>query len=175
MGVTAAAKAARAVANTRRILAIEAIAACQALEFLRPLETSPALRAAYARVRGTVPPYDTDRFLSPEIEAIYFDAGRGWKFKQDGQECAARVLDGHKNTVSHFIRSPVRRLQAKSWAEIKISGAKTLETRYGRKNQGIVFKDTYKIAGRAKVRLLTSEGAFDFPIDLDIDVDEFPF
>ena len=70
MGVTAAAKAARAVANTRRILAIEAIAACQALEFLRPLETSPALRAAYARVRATVPPYDTDRILSPEIEAV---------------------------------------------------------------------------------------------------------
>ena len=70
MGVTAAAKAVRAVANTRRILAIEAIAACQALEFLRPLETSPALRAAYARVRGTVPAYDTDRVLSPEIEAV---------------------------------------------------------------------------------------------------------
>jgi histidine ammonia-lyase len=70
MGVTAAAKAARAVANTRRILAIEAIAACQALEFLRPLETSPALHAAYARVRATVPPYDTDRILSPEIEAV---------------------------------------------------------------------------------------------------------
>jgi hypothetical protein len=112
---------------------------------------------------------------SPEIEAIYFDTGRGWKFKQDGQECAARVLDGHKNTISHFIRSPVRRLQANSWAEIKISGEKTLETKYGRKNKDIVFKDTYKIAGRAKVRLLTSEGAFNFPIDLDIDVDEFPF
>jgi histidine ammonia-lyase len=56
MGVTAAAKAARAVANTRRILAIEAIAACQALEFLRPLETSARLRAAYARVRAPFPP-----------------------------------------------------------------------------------------------------------------------
>jgi histidine ammonia-lyase len=70
MGVTAAAKAARAVANTRRILAIEAIAAAQALEFLRPLETSPALRAAYARVRQTVPAYDKDRVLGPEIEAV---------------------------------------------------------------------------------------------------------
>jgi histidine ammonia-lyase len=70
MGVTAALKAARTVANTRRILAVEALAACQALEFLRPLETSPALRAAYARVRAAVPPYDQDRFLSPEIEAV---------------------------------------------------------------------------------------------------------
>jgi len=70
MGVTAALKAARAVANTRRILAVEAIAACQALEFLKPLETSPALRAAYAAVRARVPPYDRDRILSPEIETV---------------------------------------------------------------------------------------------------------
>jgi histidine ammonia-lyase len=70
MGVTAALKAARAVANTRRILAVEAMAAGQALEFLKPLETSPPLRAAYARLRQTVPAYDQDRFLSPEIEAV---------------------------------------------------------------------------------------------------------
>jgi len=70
MGVTAALKAARAVANTRRILAVEALAACQALEFLKPLETSPGLRAAYARVRAAVPAYDQDRFLSPEIETV---------------------------------------------------------------------------------------------------------
>jgi histidine ammonia-lyase len=70
MGVTAAHKAARAVANTRRIVAIEAMAACQALEFHKPLQTSPPLRAAYARLREVVPAYDTDRYLSPEIEAV---------------------------------------------------------------------------------------------------------
>ena len=53
MGVTAARKAARAVANTRRILAIELLAACQALEFQRPLATSRALEAVHARVRET--------------------------------------------------------------------------------------------------------------------------
>jgi nucleoside 2-deoxyribosyltransferase len=108
---------------------------------------------------------------SPEIEPIYFDTGRGWTFTQDGQECAARRSEGDKNLFSHFIRSPVRRLQAKSWAEIKISGWKVLDT----KRKDGVFKDTYKVAGRAKVRILTAEGAFDFQIDLDIEVDEFPF
>lgn len=112
---------------------------------------------------------------SPEIEAIYFDTGRGWKFTQDGQECAERQTEGDKNAFSHFIRSPVRRLQAKSWAEIKITGQKTLETRYGARNRGLIFRDKYKVSGRARVRLLTSEGEFDFPIDLDIEVDEFPF
>jgi histidine ammonia-lyase len=70
MGVTAAHKAARVVANTRRILAVELIAACQGLEFVRPLETSPALMAAYRRLRERVRPYDSDRFLSPDIEAV---------------------------------------------------------------------------------------------------------
>jgi histidine ammonia-lyase len=68
MGVTAAHKAARVVANTGRILAVEALAACQALEFHRPLETSAALEAAYGRVRSVIPPYNEDRYLAPEIE-----------------------------------------------------------------------------------------------------------
>jgi histidine ammonia-lyase len=70
MGVTAARKAARVVANTRRILAVELLAACQALDLLEPLRTSPALEAARARCRLTVPARDEDRVLAPEIEAL---------------------------------------------------------------------------------------------------------
>jgi histidine ammonia-lyase len=70
MGAAAARKAAQVVANTRRILAVEAIAACQALEFHRPLTTSPALEAAHARLRTVVAPLDRDRLLAPEIEAV---------------------------------------------------------------------------------------------------------
>ena len=71
MGVTAARKAARAVANTRRILAIEALAACQALDFRKPLQTSAPLQAAYRRLRRDVPRYDRDRVIGPG------DRGRG--------------------------------------------------------------------------------------------------
>lgn len=70
MGVTAARKAARVVANVRRILAIELLAACQALEFLKPLETSKPLRAVQERVREYVAAYDRDRVLAPEIESV---------------------------------------------------------------------------------------------------------
>jgi histidine ammonia-lyase len=70
MGVGAARKAARVVANTRRILAVELLAACQALEFLKPLRTSPPLEAAYRVVRERVPAREEDRSLSPEIEAV---------------------------------------------------------------------------------------------------------
>jgi histidine ammonia-lyase len=69
MGVTAARKAARAVANTRRILAVEVLAACEALEFLKPLETSPPLRAVHALVRRSIPAYERDRPPAPDIEA----------------------------------------------------------------------------------------------------------
>jgi histidine ammonia-lyase len=68
MGVTAARKATRAVANTRRILAVEALAACQALEFHRPLVTSAPLQAAYNRLRARIPALDRDRVLAPDIE-----------------------------------------------------------------------------------------------------------
>ncbi len=70
MGVTAARKAARVVANVRRILAIELLAASQALEFHRPLATSGPLEAVHKRVRARVPIYDDDRPLGPDIEAM---------------------------------------------------------------------------------------------------------
>jgi histidine ammonia-lyase len=70
MGVTAAHKAARAVANTRRILAVELLAAAQALEFLRPLRTSAALEAVHALVRTQVGPWDEDRSPAPDIECL---------------------------------------------------------------------------------------------------------
>jgi histidine ammonia-lyase len=70
MGSIAARQAAQVVANVRRILAIEILAACQALEFHKPLRSSPALDAAYRLVRSQVPAYDTDRLLAPEIESV---------------------------------------------------------------------------------------------------------
>ena len=70
MGPTAAWKAARVVANTGRVLAVELLAACEALEFRRPLRSSPPLEAAVARVRERVATHGQDRVLGPEIEAL---------------------------------------------------------------------------------------------------------
>ncbi len=69
MGVTAAHKAALVVANTRRVLAIELVAAAEALEFRRPLRSSPALEAVHARLRTQVAARERDRVVSPDIEA----------------------------------------------------------------------------------------------------------
>jgi histidine ammonia-lyase len=68
MGVTAARKAARAVANTRRILAVELLARCEALEFLKPLQTSAPLQACTGSSAGASPAYERDRPPAPDIE-----------------------------------------------------------------------------------------------------------
>ena len=68
MGPIAARQARSVVANVRRILAIEALSAAQAIEFHRPLRTSDALEAVHALVRGAIPKYDADRIMGPEIE-----------------------------------------------------------------------------------------------------------
>jgi histidine ammonia-lyase len=70
MGPTAAWKAARVVANTGRVLAVELLAACEALDFRRPLRSSAALEAVHDRVRRSVPTHGQDRVLGPEIEAL---------------------------------------------------------------------------------------------------------
>ncbi len=64
MGATSALKLQRVVRNTRLVLAIEAIAAARALDFLRPLKTSPALET----VRAGLPRLEGDQPLTAEIE-----------------------------------------------------------------------------------------------------------
>ena len=68
MGPIAARQARSVVANVRRILAIEALAAAQAIEFHRPLRTSSALESVHEALRAAVPKYDADRIMGPEIE-----------------------------------------------------------------------------------------------------------
>jgi histidine ammonia-lyase len=63
MGMTAALKLKQVVRNTRGVLAIEALAACRALDFLRPLESSPRIEAA----RRIVPSLTADQQLAGPI------------------------------------------------------------------------------------------------------------
>jgi histidine ammonia-lyase len=56
--------------NTANIVAIELLAAAQGIDLRQPLATSPGLRNAHAQVRASVPFYDHDRLLAPDIAAI---------------------------------------------------------------------------------------------------------
>ncbi|KAG8192722.1 hypothetical protein JTE90_009745 [Oedothorax gibbosus] len=70
MGGFAARKALIVVENVERVIAIELLAACQALEFIRPLKTTAPLEAMYAVVREQVKPLDKDRFMAPDMDAV---------------------------------------------------------------------------------------------------------
>jgi histidine ammonia-lyase len=70
MGMTAAIKLKKVVANTTNVLAIEACAAAQALDFLAPLKTSPVLQKAHAALRTVSRRIDHDRVLAGDFNAI---------------------------------------------------------------------------------------------------------
>jgi len=55
--------------NTCVIVGIELLAACQGIEFHRPLRSSETLESVHAQLREQVAPYDADRFFAPDIEA----------------------------------------------------------------------------------------------------------
>jgi histidine ammonia-lyase len=57
------------IANVAHILGIEALAAAQGIEFLRPLASSPVLEAAHHALRAACPAMAHDRFLAPDVEA----------------------------------------------------------------------------------------------------------
>jgi histidine ammonia-lyase len=70
MGMTAAWKAERILANAARIVAIELLAGAQGLEFLRPLKPGHGVGRTLGALRRLVPPLASDRPLSGDIERI---------------------------------------------------------------------------------------------------------
>ena len=70
MGMTAAVKLKRVVANTRNVLAIEAMAVTQALEFLAPLKTSKRGQAAQAAIRAVCKAIDKDRVMYADLARV---------------------------------------------------------------------------------------------------------
>jgi histidine ammonia-lyase len=70
MGPIAARKARVVVGQARRVVAIELLAACQALDFLRPLRPGRGVEAAWRAVRAQVPFMETDRILSRDIASV---------------------------------------------------------------------------------------------------------
>jgi histidine ammonia-lyase len=70
MGMTAANKLKRVVDNTRNVLAIEAAAVAQALDFLTPLETSKLGKSAHTAIRSVCPSVDKDRVIYKDLARI---------------------------------------------------------------------------------------------------------
>lgn len=81
MGGFAARKAVKVVEHVETVVAIELLCACQGIDFLRPLRTTPALEAVHALVRSVVPPWDKDRYMARDIELAtqLIRSGRVWE------------------------------------------------------------------------------------------------
>jgi len=70
MGMTAANKLLRVLTNVRNVLAIEALAAAQALDFRAPLESSKRAKTAIAAIRSVSAPIVEDRILAPDFARV---------------------------------------------------------------------------------------------------------
>jgi histidine ammonia-lyase len=70
MGMTAANKLRRIVDNTRNVLAIEAMAVAQAIDFLAPLKTSKRGQAAHAAIRSVCPTVEKDRVMYKDFARL---------------------------------------------------------------------------------------------------------
>ena len=82
MGMTAAVKLKRVVDNTRNVLAIEAMAAAQALDFVAPLRTGNRGQKAHQAIRSVCAAMDKDRVM-------YEDFARTAKLIADGKVAEA--------------------------------------------------------------------------------------
>lgn len=73
MGANAATKCFRVVQNVQRILAIELLTACQALDLARPAKSSPLVEKVFSAFRELVTFNESDRVLHDDIQkAISF-------------------------------------------------------------------------------------------------------
>ena len=77
MGMTAANKLRRIVENTRNTLAIEAMAAAQAIDFLAPLKPSKPLQQAHSAIRAVCATMEKDRVMYRDFARIAEVIARG--------------------------------------------------------------------------------------------------
>ncbi len=77
MGMTSAIKLQQVVKNTRAVLAIEALTAARALDFLAPLKSGTAVEQARTDLRAVCPVWEGDQILSDRIRIVDEWIGEG--------------------------------------------------------------------------------------------------
>jgi hypothetical protein len=113
---------------------------------------------------------DSDR-AAPEIEAIYLHCGEMWKVQQDDKVCPSTRSDIPLFKKRHFLTSPIKRLLPGTWAQIKVRMDGVIASSV----KGQELRSSYKVGGSAVLRIITSEGNYDYPINVDYDLEEIPF
>ncbi len=70
MATLGARRSSIAADNACQVAGIELLAACQAIDLLRPLRSSEPREAIWAKIRAAVPAYQEDRFFGPDLLAV---------------------------------------------------------------------------------------------------------
>jgi histidine ammonia-lyase len=90
MGMAAAYKAGRILANAQRVVAAELLCAAQGLEFLKPLTPGRGVAVLYQQLRSLgIPPLSSDRSPSPDLERVARGVAAG-DFDPGPQDSKAR-------------------------------------------------------------------------------------
>jgi histidine ammonia-lyase len=85
MGPIAARKAKLILENTEYVLAVEALAACQAIDFRKPLKPGRGPRFLHEQIRKDVPMLEKDRYMTPDMELVAGKLRNGEYFERAKQ------------------------------------------------------------------------------------------
>jgi histidine ammonia-lyase len=77
MGTPAALKAQQILRNAQKVVAIELLTACQALEFHRPLQPGLGTRTIFDAVRQVIPAWEEDRVFYPDLHRVIAEVEDG--------------------------------------------------------------------------------------------------
>jgi nucleoside 2-deoxyribosyltransferase len=107
---------------------------------------------------------------TPEIEGIYLQTEKSWKFNIGGTECPSSSAD-NPNFIRHFITPPVQRVSPGLWTQIKLEGRKRVWSKWN----GDELKEKYTHSGNLLLEISTSEGIYRAEINATVDIEEDPF
>lgn len=113
---------------------------------------------------------DTNK-VTPTIEASYIYTGGGWKILQEGKERPSTKAELPPFRLKYFLSMPTMKLQKKQWIQLILKAKKTLVLPFSCGE----IKDSYKIQEAWLLKLVTSQGDFNYKISINVDVDEIPF
>ncbi|MBC2771210.1 nucleoside 2-deoxyribosyltransferase [Pusillimonas minor] len=130
------------------------------------------LNKHYAKgtVRLVIDMHNHGESVFGEIESIILYVGQGWEFAQHGQVSPQTDSDDPRFKKRHAFSPLARRLTPGGWSQIVVTGTKILG--WAHRDE---LHETYKISGRAMIRIATAAKTYDFDKTLEIEVSDIPF
>lgn len=108
MGGFSARKALKVVEHTEAVLAMELLAACQGMEFLKPLKSTEPLQRIYELVRKISPALEEDRFMHPEVQKVIelVRNNKIWEVVEPHIEVMANLENDRPDVLRQEMNSP---------------------------------------------------------------------